>query len=198
MSLLMGASQPLAKRAWHRDDRSVERCRPPNVAACSQSRSSGPTCRTAASAHTVVLLVTAITSPNRAKLNLQGGLVPTRVTIKHRSMALAFSSAAAMTCLSVGLVAAPAATAQPDKNIDVRASIQANAATPATHQCEKRNGVDGAPYTNPAILGTAPGDTWHSVGPVTDATCVYQTSDGVSYTGTKAELSRSTAAARAS
>ena len=111
--------------------------------------------------------------------------MPTRVTIKHRSMALAFSSAAAMTCLSVGLVAAPAATAQPDKNIDVRASIQANAATPATHQCEKRNGVDGAPYTNPAILGTAPGDTWHSVGTVTDTTCVYQTPEGVSYTGTE-------------
>jgi hypothetical protein len=111
--------------------------------------------------------------------------VPTIVTIKHRSMALAFSSTAAITCLPVALVGAPGATAQPDKNIEVRANIQANLATPATHQCKKRNGVDGAPFTNTAILGTAPGDTWHSVGTVTDTTCVYQTPEGVSYTGTE-------------
>jgi hypothetical protein len=109
----------------------------------------------------------------------------TKVTIKHRSTVLALSSAAAMTCLSIALGAVPAAMAQPDKNIVVRASIEAAAATPATHECKKRNGVEGVPYTNPATLGTAPGDTWHSVGPVTDTTCVYQTTEGVIYTGTE-------------
>jgi hypothetical protein len=98
---------------------------------------------------------------------------------------LAFGGAVAMTCLPMLLAAAPAAVAQPEKNIEIRASIQAAAATPATHECKKRNGVEGQPFTNTAILGTAPGDTWHSVGAVTDTTCVYQTAEGVFYTGTE-------------
>lgn len=98
----------------------------------------------------------------------------------------AFSTAAAMTCLPFAVAAAPTALAQPDKDIQVRANIAASAPQPASHECKTRKGVQGQPFTNTATLGTAPGDTWHSVGTVTDTTCVYQTPEGVQYTGTEA------------
>lgn len=109
----------------------------------------------------------------------------TSVAHKERWTVLPLAVAAAPACLAVAMLAAPAASAQPEKDIQVTASIEAGTPGPATHQCKTRNGVEGQPFTNTAILGTAPGDTWHSVGPATDTTCAYQTPEGVFYTGTE-------------
>ena len=91
-----------------------------------------------------------------------------------------------MTCLPFSVGAAPTALAQPEKNIQVSASIAASAPQPGGHECKTRKGVQGQPFTNTAVLGTAPGDAWHSVGPVTDTTCAYQMPEGIEYTGTEA------------
>jgi hypothetical protein len=85
----------------------------------------------------------------------------------------------------VGTVFAPPAFAAGAKRMDIHASIHADPPQPAGHQCATIDGVQGLPFQNTATLGTAPGDTWHSVGQVVDTTCVYQTAEGVSYTGTE-------------
>lgn len=109
----------------------------------------------------------------------------TSSSLKHRSRVLSVCSIAATACLPLALLAAPPATAKPEKQIQVIASIQASSPAPATHECKDRQGVAGIPFTNTAILGTAAGDSWHSVGLATDTTCVYPTPEGVFYTGTE-------------
>jgi hypothetical protein len=107
-----------------------------------------------------------------------------RSSSQSRRVVLISSGLLGLTIL--GMLFAPAALAATNKNIEIRASIQADAAQPANHRCNTINGVVGMPFQNTATLGTAPGDTWHSVGQVIDTTCVYFAGDRVSYTGTEA------------
>jgi hypothetical protein len=62
------------------------------------------------------------------------------------------------------------------KTLQVRASVYAGTAVPADCECEQVEGLIALPFTNPAILGKAPGDNWHAPRAV-DNTCVYLNPD---------------------
>ena len=62
------------------------------------------------------------------------------------------------------------------KTVQIRASVQAGAPVPAVCGCEQIDGLIALAYTNPATLGTAPGDTWHAPNAV-DSTTVYLNPD---------------------
>jgi hypothetical protein len=74
------------------------------------------------------------------------------------------------------------------KTVQVRASVQAGAPTPTgpgTPSPDPNLILVGA-FTNPAVLGTAPGDTWHAPAAVDNTTVYFNaTTGGIVYEGTE-------------
>lgn len=92
---------------------------------------------------------------------------------------------------SNGVITGDVDAVDPDElgqTVTVRASVYAAPPQPRTPACDCGE-VDGSffvgGFTNAAVLGTAPGDTWHAPDAV-DNTCVYVGPDGaVTYSGTE-------------
>lgn len=76
---------------------------------------------------------------------------------------------------STGVITGNIDAVDPDelgKTVQIRSSVYAGAAVPTDCGCAPEPGLIGLSFTNPAILGGAPGDNWHAPAAV-DNTCAY-------------------------
>ncbi len=76
---------------------------------------------------------------------------------------------------SAGVITGNIDAVDPDelgKTVQIRSSVYAGAAVPTDCGCAPEPGLIGLSFTNPAILGGAPGDNWHAPAAV-DNTCAY-------------------------
>ena len=76
---------------------------------------------------------------------------------------------------STGVITGNIDAVDPDelgKTVKIRSSVYAGAAVPTDCGCAPEPGLIGLSFTNPAILGGAPGDNWHAPAAV-DNTCAY-------------------------